>query len=126
MRAIDTNVLLRIATQDEERQAAAAENFIRDGAWVSTLVLAEAVWVLGNDYKSSSAQIARAVERLLSHRFLAMENPVAVMDALRLFRTRPSLGFSDCLILELARKAGHLPLGTFDRRLAQAQGAQKI
>ena len=32
-----------------------------------------------------------------------------VVAALELFRGRPSLGFSDCLMLQLARKAGHLP-----------------
>jgi hypothetical protein len=29
-------------------------------------------------------------------------------------------------MLQLARKAGHLPLGTFDRNLAKADGAQKL
>jgi len=90
------------------------------------MVLAEAVWVLTNDYRRSSAQIALAVERLLSHRSLILENAVAVMEAVRLFRAHPALGFADCLILELARRAGHLPLGTFDRRLAKTDGAQRI
>jgi len=34
--------------------------------------------------------------------------------------------FSDCLLLELARKAGHLPLGTFDRDLSKLAGARKL
>lgn len=42
------------------------------------------------------------------------------------YRMRPALGFSDCLILEVARKAGHLPLGTFDRELGKLSGAQKL
>ena len=42
------------------------------------------------------------------------------------FRERPALGFSDCLILEVARKAGHLPLGTFDRELDKLAGTQKL
>jgi hypothetical protein len=29
-------------------------------------------------------------------------------------------------MLELARKAGHLPLGTFDRSLARLPGTQKL
>jgi hypothetical protein len=29
------------------------------------------------------------------------------------------------MMLHLARKAGHLPLGTFDRNLARIEGAQK-
>src|SRR2546430_10668451 len=35
------------------------------------------------------------------------------------FKKRPALGFSDCLVLEIARKAGQLPLATFDRNLAK-------
>jgi predicted nucleic acid-binding protein len=38
----------------------------------------------------------------------------------------PSLGFSDCLTLQLAKKSGHLPLGTFDRDLAKIEGVQKV
>jgi predicted nucleic acid-binding protein len=63
---------------------------------------------------------------LLDHRNLAMQDADAVAGALALFRTRPSLGFSDCLMLELARKHGHLPLGTFDRRLSRIDGAQGL
>ena len=33
---------------------------------------------------------------------------------------------NDCVMLELARKAGHLPLGTFDRNLAKVEGVQKF
>jgi predicted nucleic acid-binding protein len=36
------------------------------------------------------------------------------------------LGFSDCLILEVARAAGHLPMGTFDRDLGKLSGAQRL
>jgi predicted nucleic acid-binding protein len=34
--------------------------------------------------------------------------------------------FEDCLILESARKAGHLPLGTFDKALGRLEGAQTL
>ncbi len=37
-----------------------------------------------------------------------------------------AVGFSDWLVLEVARKAGHLPLGTFDRELGRLDGAQKL
>ena len=43
-----------------------------------------------------------------------------------LFPKGARLGFSDCLVLEAARKAGHLPLGTFDRELGKLEGAQKL
>ena len=63
---------------------------------------------------------------LLDHRQLVVHDPECVAAALKLFRSKPSLGFSDCLLLEMARKAGHLPLGTFDRTLGKIEGTQKL
>jgi len=124
MRAIDTNLLVRIIARDDPAQTKAAEGFIARGAWVSHLVLAESVWVLEAVHGRSPAQLAAAVELLLNHEHLSIQDSEVVARALANFRARPSLGFSDCLVLEIARQAGHLPLGTFDRRLAQLEGAQ--
>jgi predicted nucleic acid-binding protein len=63
---------------------------------------------------------------LLNHKDLTLQDSDVVAAALNLFRSRPSLGFSDCLLLQLARKAGHLPLGTFDRNLGKIEGAQRL
>jgi len=63
---------------------------------------------------------------LLDHRDLVLQDSDAVRAALELFRGKPGLGFSDCLMLHLARKAGHLPLGTFERNLAKVEGTQKL
>jgi len=126
MRAIDTNVLVRLITRDDSRQAASAESFIEKGAWVSVLTLAEAMWVLASVYNLNPKSLAQALEMLLNHRDLVLQDPETVAGALELFRARPALGFSDCLMLQLARKAGHLPLGTFDRRLAKVDGTEKL
>jgi predicted nucleic-acid-binding protein len=126
MRAVDTNVLVRLIARDDSRQAASAESFVEKGAWVSTLVLAEATWVLASVYELSSSDLATAIEMLLHHRDLVIDDSETVSAALDLFRAKPALGFSDCLILELARKAGHLPLGTFDRGLAKLEGTDKL
>lgn len=126
MRAIDTNVLVRLITRDDLRQAKSADRFVEKGAWVSVLALAEATWVLGTVYGFSAAQLATALQMLLHHRDLTLQDPDAVAAALDLFRLRPALGFSDCLMLHLALKAGHSPLGTFDRALAKASGTQKL
>lgn len=126
MRAVDTNALLRLLTRDDLRQTASAESFIVKGAWVSVLALAEAVWVLDSVYELSSGDQAKAIEMLLNHQQLTVQDGEIVAAALALFRQKPSLGFSGCLMLEMARKAGHLPLGTFDRNLGKIQGAQKL
>jgi len=126
MRAIDTDVLVRLIARDDARQTAAAEAFVAKGAWVSLLALAEAVWVLASVYDLNAEDQARAVEMLLDHRQLVLHEQESVTAALSLFRAKPSLGFSDCLMIELARRAGHLPLGTFDRNLGRIDGAQKL
>jgi len=126
MRAVDTNVLVRLVTRDDARQAASADAFIRKGAWVSLAALTEAVWVLAAVYERKAAGLVTAIEMLLNHEHLVLQDADAVEAALDLFRSRPSLGFSDCLMLQVARKAGHLPLGTFDRGLGKVEGAQKV
>lgn len=126
MRAVDTNVLVRVITRDDARQAAAADRFIEKGAWVSVLALAEAVWVLASVYELDPHAQATAVEMLLNHKDLTIQDGDAVAAALELFRSKPKLEFSDCLMLQLARKAGNLPLGTFDRNLAKVDGVQKL
>jgi len=126
MRAVDTNVLVRLMTRDDAKQAALADEFIERGAWVSHLVLVETTWVLSTVYELGPAKIATAIEMLLSHESLSLQEPDVVTAALEHFRRRPSLGFSDCLILEVARAAGHLPLATFDRNLGKLDGAQRL
>ena len=126
MRAVDTNVLVRLMTRDDARQAAAADVFVENGAWVSILVLAETIWVLEAVYERTAASLVTAIEMLLDHKSLTLQDSDAVAAALELFRTHPALGFSDCLMLQLARRAGHLPLGTFDRGLGKIEGAHKL
>jgi predicted nucleic-acid-binding protein len=126
MRAVDTNVLVRLMTRDDDRQVAQAEAFVRSGAWVPHLALAEATWVLDSVYERDAESVATAVEMLLSHEHLALQDADAVAAAVAQFRRSPRVGFSDCLMLEIARKAGHLPLATFDRGLGKLEGAQHL
>ena len=126
MLAVDTNVLVRLIARDDAKQVAAAERFVARGAWVSHLVLAETTWVLSAVYNLDARAIATAVDALLNHRDLSVQDPDVVTAALHHFRTRPTLGFSDCLVLEIARKAGHLPLGTFDKTLSKLDGTDRL
>ena len=126
MHAVDTNLLVRLVVRDDADQVTAAEAFVARGAWVSHLVLAETLWVLDAVYNRSPAQISNAIDRLLNHKELTLQDADVVALALDHFRSRPSLGFSDCLVLEIARKAGHLPLGTFDRNLAKLDGTHRL
>jgi predicted nucleic-acid-binding protein len=124
--AVDTNVLVRLLTRDDADQVSAAEAFVSRGAWISHVVLAETFWVLDSVYDLTRAQIATAIEMLLNHRELSLQDADVVTAALDHYRRRPAVDFSDCLVLEIARKAGHLPVATFDRNFARLNDVRRL
>jgi predicted nucleic-acid-binding protein len=126
MRAVDANVLVRLVTRDDRRQVESAEEFVAKGAWVSHLVLVETSRVLDSVYDRTREEIAKAVEMLLNHEHLTLQDQDVVEAAVESFRKHKGVTFSDVLVLEIARKSGHTPLGTFDRDLSKLEGAQRL
>lgn len=126
MRSVDTNVLIRLLVRDDPVQADAADAFVAGGAWVSQLVLAETTWVLASVYARGPRELAAALDRLLDHRDLVLQQSDVAKAALQAFRKRPALSFSDCLIVETARRESHMPMGTFDRDLARLEGVERL
>ena len=61
MRAVDTNVLVRLITRDDAKQVAVAEAFVAKGAWVPHVAIAETTWVLASVYDRGPAAVATAV-----------------------------------------------------------------
>lgn len=126
MRAIDTNVLVRLIVRDEPAQFEKAEAFVAQGAWVSQLVLAETVWVLESVYGFNRVRIATLVGMLVEHDRLTLQDEDVIRGAHSAFERSRSARFTDCLIVEAARKAGHLPVGTFDRAMSRIDGGQEV
>ena len=60
MLAVDTNVLVRLLARDDATQALAADQAIAKGAWISHLVLAEAIRVLDAVYTRTPKQLIAA------------------------------------------------------------------
>ena len=60
MRAVDTNVLVRLMTRDNAKQVATADAFVANGAWVPHLAIAEATWVLASVYDRTPETVATA------------------------------------------------------------------
>ena len=81
MRAVDTNVLVRLVTRDDAAQTAAAEAFVAGGAWVPQVVLVEAMWVLSSVYGLTPKKTAIAVEMLLNHRDLTLQDAEVIAAA---------------------------------------------
>ncbi len=125
MQAVDTQVLVRALTRDDPRQSMAAETFIRDHTpvWISHVVLVETVRVLESIYDCGMPQLVEALARIIDNRELFLEEPAVVRAALLLYQSQGKVPFEDCMILEIARKAGHLPLATFDKALGKSEGA---
>ncbi len=55
-----------------------------------------------------------------------IEKSETAVAALAQFRMAAGAAFSDCLVLEAARKTGHLPLGTLERDLGRLPGAERF
>ena len=70
--------------------------------------------------------IAHKTDMLLHHASLSVQDTDVVASALAHCRRKPALGSSDCLVLEIARQAGHVPLGTFDRSLGRVEHAERL
>ena len=126
MRALDTNVLVRLIVRDDPDQVGRAEAFVRPGAWVPLIVLAETVWVLESTYGLDRERVATVVGMLLDHDRLTLQDEDVVRRAHAIFRGEGTAGFADCLIVETARKAGHRPVGTFDRNLSRVEGTERL
>ena len=126
MRGIDTNVLVRLIVRDDPGQVEKAEAFVAQGAWVSQLVLAETVWVLESVYGISRPRIGTVVDMLLEHDRLTLQDEDVIRGAHSAFERDRSVGFTDCLVVEAARKAGHLPVGTFDKAMSRIEGAHGL
>ena len=127
MRALDTNVLVRLIVRDHPKQAAAAEAFVEKGAWVSAARARRDdmgarlhLRATGDGDRERDRHAARA---RADSRCRTLE---VVAGALTQFRKRPSVSFSDCLLVEIARKAGHLPLGHVRSPSGQLPGAERL
>ena len=115
MIALDTNVLVRLVTRDDPKQADLARQVMEsDRSWVSKTVLLELEWVLRYSYGLPRETIARVVTSLLGNRAIEIEDRSAVVHALRWYTG--GLDFADALHLSSSRSAERF--ATFDQRLA--------
>jgi predicted nucleic-acid-binding protein len=85
MTAVDTNVLVRLLTGDEPRQAAAARAlFAAEPVWIAKTVLLETAWVLRSLYGFEESAIRGAFTKLLGLKNVHIEEKPSVAAALSL------------------------------------------
>ena len=130
MIALDTNVLVRFLVADDAAQSARAVALIgalqaEAPGYVCREVMVELVWVLDRAYRYGRAEIAAAVEGLLSAREIEIEAAGRVGLAIDRYR-RDGAGFADQMILAAAAEAGCAETVTFDRKAARLPGARLL
>ncbi len=114
MIAVDTNILVRLVTRDDDVQAQrAAALFEREEVYVSKTVLLETEWVLRFSYELSRPVILNALKNAVGLPQVTVEDSPAVAEALDLFES--GMDFADALHLASGREASQF--ATFDERL---------
>lgn len=121
MIAIDTNVVVRLLTNDDPAQAArAADLLARERVLVPKTVLLETEWVLRYSYELAPSVVLAAFRKLLGLPQVAAEDATAIARALELYEG--GMDFADALHLASARAA--TAFATFDTRLAKRAGPE--
>ena len=126
MRAVDTNVLVRLVTRDDSRQATSAERFVGKGAWVSVLVLAEATWVLATVYELAPRELAKAIEMLLNHRDLVLQDARCGCRCAGALSRKTSTGLFRLPDPSVGSEGGTSSAGHFAVASRKVEGAQKL
>jgi predicted nucleic-acid-binding protein len=114
MIAVDTNVIVRLLTEDEKSQYQKSVSlFRRHDILISTTVLQETEWVLRYSYRFNRRDINKALLGLAGLENVYIDNPTMLMQALDWHAQ--GLDFSDAL--HLSHTSRDNPFYTFDQQL---------
>lgn len=117
MVALDTNVIVRLLTNDDPAQVARARALLeRETVWVGLAVLLESEWVLRAVYRLDRRVIGAALKRFIGLPMVVLEDDARVRRVLELYGT--GLDFADAMHLVAAR-ASASALASFDSALAR-------
>ena len=122
---IDTNVLLRYLTRDDEAQHAAAEKVLlaltaESPGFITQVTLAELYWTLSRGFKYSKQQCLGIIRGLLWSETLEFDDGEGVVRALHL--AEDGADFADALVQGTMEQFGATETVTFDRSAAEKLG----
>jgi predicted nucleic-acid-binding protein len=119
MISVDTNVLVRLLTEDDHNQTErAARLFAENEIFIPKTVMLETEWVLRHAYGIDKKGILRAFQRLMGLANVKLEDPQAVSAAVLWYGD--GLDLADALHLGSSGNAEGF--ATFDRSLFQKAG----
>ena len=121
---LDTNVLVRLATQDNPPQAAAALKVLQTASLIAvpSTALCEMVWLLIRGYRYTPEQVAHAIRTLLQVSQVVCHTP-AVLAGLALLQSGGD--FADGVIAFEGELMGGQEFVTFDKAAAKLLKQQK-
>ncbi|MBI1821628.1 MAG: type II toxin-antitoxin system VapC family toxin [Nitrospirae bacterium] len=116
MISVDTNILIRIVTNDDPRQAKRAANVLaKDRVFIAKTVFLEMEWILRRAYLLEKKVILKAFRNILGLMNVEAEDELRVVQALEWYET--GLDFADALHLASSGNASQLV--TFDKEFAK-------
>ncbi|BCL34339.1 PIN domain-containing protein [Nostoc sp. MS1] len=124
MIGLDTNILVRYLTKDDENQWMQATEIIEGGeqCFITNIVLCELTWVLRNKpYQFNKTEITHTIELMLQCEIFELENRSVVYQALQRFK-QGNADFSDYLIGAIAQNYNCSSTATFDKKLRNEKG----
>ena len=118
MIGLDTNILLRLVTGDDEAQVKTITCWLAarardDTLYVNHVVLVETLWTLKSSYGYARSDLTKFVDSLLGNAVFEIEEMGLVEDALRLFKSTQA-DFADCLIFAKNARSCEATI-TFDK-----------
>jgi len=128
---IDTNIFIRLLTEDDPEQAAASKDFIarvmagKVNAYVTVAVVLEIVWTLSSYYKLSRDDISDKLTLLLNTKKLAVENRDVVEEAVEYYRSVP-IDFADCYNAAYAKSIGDAVVLSYDKDFDKLKGIKRV
>ena len=128
MKTVDTNLLVRIVTRDDEQRANAVDAFLAvpgQTCFIPVTVALELESVLRYSYKLKRPAMSAAFNALLSNAALVFEHEGAIEAALDTMESTKA-GFPDGLHLALSIGAGHTPFVTMDLEASRLFGAERL
>lgn len=131
MIGLDTNVLVRYLTRDDEAQWRIANDLISgaveagETCLINNIVLCELIWVLRSRYRVSRTDLIDTLERLLRASTFVFENKLAVQRAV-LQMKQGNADFSDYLIVEVNQQQGCTETVTFDAKLRALEQVRSL
>jgi predicted nucleic-acid-binding protein len=115
MISIDTNIIIRFLTQDDQEQYKTAFSvFNSNDIFISDTVILETEWVLRYAYEFPSIDICDGLEKLFGLPNIHLSNPTHIAQAIEWHRM--GLDFSDAL--HLTQSQQYEKLLTFDKRFS--------